>query len=152
MAPAVRQADDSWQDGVSHFYWHRECTGFRLNMCSVSVGETPCHRVIGMDQQRASRLSLHEAMRVVHPGVVAAKLPSSDQLQLTIGVAVVARNEPLACLAHEVDWCKIDRAASPGDDLCDPARFERPEIPAVRRSSQLCEAESMRRATARAGP
>jgi hypothetical protein len=37
----------------------------------------------------ASRLSLYKPMRVVHPGVVAAKLPSSDQLQLTIRVAVL---------------------------------------------------------------
>ena len=123
---------------------HRDCGGLRFEMDHVSVGKPSPGRVMWMDQQRASRLPLHEPKRVVHPGVVAPKLSSSDQQEVAVGLCLHVDEQPVARLAREIRRCDIDLAVRGADRPYHSARFERPEIDAMRTLAQLCEREAMR--------
>ena len=144
VTPPVREADDTRKHCVRDFDGHSDCGGLRFETDYVSVGKPSPGRVMWMDQQRASRLPLHEPMRVVHPGVVAAKLPSSDQQEVTVGLCLHVDEQPVARLVHEIRRCDVDLAVGGADRPYHPARFERPEIDAMRTLAELCEREAMR--------
>src|SRR6516165_4665901 len=89
VTPAVRQADHAWTYRIGHFDGHDNRTGFRREPCEVTVGQMAQFGIEGMDEQRAARRASYKASRVVHPGIVAADLSSSDQQErvgrVTIG-------------------------------------------------------------------
>ena len=93
--------------------------------------------VLGMDKQGAARRAFHQTPGIVHPGVVVAKLASSDQQELAGRLAVGFREELRARLAEQVIGRHIGHAIRRGDPIPKAPWLERSEIDTVRKPAQL---------------
>ena len=82
VAPAVRQADDARADARRSPRPARRPARPRLVTRASPPSASPRRRgVVGMHLQRAARLALHQHLDVVHPRVVAAQVPATDEHQ-----------------------------------------------------------------------
>jgi hypothetical protein len=132
----MREADDTPHDGVGDFNRYGQRARLRRHPSEIPVRKASRRGIVWMDQQRAPRPPFYQAMRVVHPRVVAAKLSSSDQEKVRAR-AVRIRQELIARFANEVCWRDVDLAVSGSNRSCDSSGLERPEVDAVGRLPQL---------------
>ncbi|MCY1464426.1 hypothetical protein D9M71_824460 [compost metagenome] len=82
MAVAVRQADHTWHHVFAGLHFDFERAGTRTDAHALAVVQLTLLQVVRVHQQLVTGLAFDQAMEVVHPGIVAAYMPSADQQQL----------------------------------------------------------------------
>src|SRR6188472_2028153 len=97
--------------------------------------------IVGVDEKGAALRPFDQATRVVHPGIVAAQLPSSNQHQAVCEAAVSLQDEMLAGLAKEIGWGEIGLVVDGCDATREPAWLERTEVETVGRLTKPGESQ-----------
>ena len=144
VTPAVRQADNS---GAHRRRSLRQARRPRLRptrAARIAVGQMARRGVHGVDKQGTARRAFHQTPGIVHPGVVVAKLASSDQQELAGRLAVGFREELRARLAEQVTGRHIGHAIRRGDPIPKAPWLERSEIDTVRKPAQLRQRQPVR--------
>ncbi len=104
----------------------------------LAILQRPRRHVGRVHQQLMTRLTLHQALVVVHPGVVAAYMAAADQQQL-VGTRLRLRGKTLQIVQHQrrrgLD-ALVRRFQAPRQ-----IRLERPEIQPVGIILQRCQAQ-----------
>jgi hypothetical protein len=136
VAEAVRQAHHARHHVVANGNFHRNRPGGRADLDQLAVLQVPLAEVVGVHQQLVSRLALHQAGRVVHPGVVAAQVPSPDQQQL-VGLTLDEQHRPsLVQTLEDQPRRKVDPLVLRVERLRQ-SRLQRTEIDTAGRLLQL---------------
>ena len=96
-----------------------------------------------MHEQRAPLGPLHQALAVVHPGVVAAQLAAPDELQPAVGGHCPGPEQPLPETGHVLDELRRRELDAPArrEEPARQAGLERSEVDAMRRRLERPERE-----------
>ena len=109
MAPAAGQADDTGPHLVTDFERNFDSTGSGSHDDAILCLELETLRIDWMHQKAAAVFASHETWRIVHPGVVTAHLPTSDDLQrgrsARIAIPVGTQSTEIF---QEDGWSQID--------------------------------------------
>src|SRR3546814_4930594 len=82
MAPAMRQGHHATHDVVGGLHFNIDMADARGHAHDLPVDDTAHGEIVGMHEQLMARLALDQALRVVHPRIVAAHVTPTDQPQL----------------------------------------------------------------------
>ena len=84
MAPAVRQADHARHHVFAAEHLDFDGADPRFDAHTLAIAEAAPGHILRVHQQLMARLALHQTLVVVHPGIVAAHMATTDQHQLTL--------------------------------------------------------------------
>ncbi len=138
MAPAMRQADHAGHHLLAGQRLHLDHADPGMHAHPLAILQSPSSHVRRVHQQLVTRLALHQALVVVHPGIVAAYMPAADQQQL-VALGLRLGGETLQIVQHQrrrgLD-ALVRRFQAPRQ-----VRLERPEIQPVGIILQCCQTQ-----------
>jgi len=81
MTPAMGQADHAWHHIQAGRDFHFDHADARTDLHPLPVAQLAAGQILRMHEQLVPGLALHQAVIVMHPGIVAAHMAAADQQQ-----------------------------------------------------------------------
>ena len=108
MAPAMRRAHDSRHNLVRHFQPYQNRRNIGRDADDLAVGQPPLGRIGGVYQQRAAFLAFRQDIEIVHPTIIGAHVPATDEQELIRGAFGIPFAEQVINVRNNTFGSKVD--------------------------------------------